>query len=485
MDTALGFITDETLDAVKKAQTSGVTSTTGLVGFDLSGVVSLVPVNTPFFNRIKTEQGDGSAAANWKALLNVNGSQPNPFTGFDAGGALVQLSEQDVVAPYRPVRVSGKVTRDSIALAKGYADAKAIASTNTLMQWRIQDNKALLGGQNFALPTIGTVSLSTSTTGGTIGNAVSVAVRCAARSAYNYYWGGSGIASTNQSITTGAGTTNSVTATVPAVKGAVAYDWFVAGFYVTTTEVNRLVVTSVPGANSTTVPALPGLSTTLPTAVPGADTSFSANSYNGLIASLAGDYNTATGVQVTPGTGASSGATFTSLDGGTLTGSSQGISQIDNLLLTIYNLAQLSPTMMLMNAQQANDTALKVLGTTFATTFLDPNPAASRTGLTAGASVARYINRASGGDPIEIVVDPWMPVGTIVFGTERVPYPNSNIANTFGRRVLQDVTQFDYGTSLTVGANGGPRDEWDQSSIETFVNRAPVTCGVLSNIAAG
>jgi hypothetical protein len=68
-----------------------------------------------------------------------------------------------------------------------------------------------------------------------------------------------------------------------------------------------------------------------------------------------------------------------------------------------------------------------------------------------------------------------------------VPYPNSGIANTFEVRTLQDVMQFPYGAQLdaTPGNNGGPREVWDQSSVETLVNRAPVTCGVLSNIQSG
>jgi len=98
---------------------------------------------------------------------------------------------------------------------------------------------------------------------------------------------------------------------------------------------------------------------------------------------------------------------------------------------------------------------------------------------------ARYINGSSGGDEIEIVVDPHVPPGQIIAITERIPYPNSGIANTFEARTLRDVAEFDYGASLIPGANGGPREEWDVSSLETFVNRAPVACGIISNISAG
>jgi len=475
-------ITEETLDAIRKAQTAGVIGTTGLYGYDLSGVVSLVPVVTPWFERVARKQGDGSQAAHWRALLNINNTQPNPFTGIDGGGNFVNFKELDVLAAYQPVRLSGKITQDAIALAKNYADAKAISVTGTLMQWRIAENKALLGGQNFALPAVGTVTLTPSTTGGSLATGT-VFLKAQARSPYNYYYGGSGVTSAEVSVAV-TGPTASVTATVVAMKGAVAYDWFASGatgteVYVGTTSVNTFTLKAL-GAVS--VPVMPSLSSTTPV-VTASDTSFSANAYNGLLATLSGDYG-ALGL-MTPGTGTDpSGATYLSLNGATLTGSAQGVTEVDNFLETLYEATHLSPTAFLMNSQQAKDIKNKVFGGGNAVTYLEPQ-GTGRVGATAGGSVARYINGSSGGDEIEIVVDPHVPPGQIIAITERIPYPNSGIANTFEARTLRDVAEFDYGTSLIPGANGGPREEWDVSSLETFVNRAPVACGVISNIAAG
>jgi len=238
-------ITEETLDAIRKAQTAGVIGTTGLYGYDLSGVVSLVPVVTPWFERVARKQGDGSQAAHWRALLNINNTQPNPFTGIDGGGNFVNFKELDVLAAYQPVRLSGKITQDAIALAKNYADAKAISVTGTLMQWRIAENKALLGGQNFALPVVGTVTLTPATSGGSLATGT-VFLKAQARSPYNYYYGGSGVTSAEVSVAV-TGPTASVTATVVAMKGAVAYDWFASGatgteVYVGTTTVNTFTL---------------------------------------------------------------------------------------------------------------------------------------------------------------------------------------------------------------------------------------------------
>lgn len=482
-------ITEETIDLIRKAQTNGITSTTGVTGYDLSVPVSLVPVNTPWYDRVPRKSGDGSLAAHWKALLNVNNAQPNPFVGLDQGGNYIKISEQDVLAPYVPVRVSGFVSRDAIDLAKNYADAKAIATVSTLMQWRIQENKGLLGGQAFALPTAPTPTVTfTGTTGGTITSGGTLNVKIACRSGLNYYWGGAGVAGSAGTATAGTTTsTNVASVSWTAVKGAVAYDVWVSSsttyVYYTTVVTNTATITSIPTVGQA-VPSLPDLYTTAPTAIPTADTSYSANSYNGLIATLAGDYGT-TGL-VTPGSGTSSGATFTSLNGATLTGTAQGVTEIDAMLLAIYNTAQLSPTAMLINGQEAQDIKAKIFATNAAVTYLDPT-AASRDGVIGGGSVAGYINGASGGDRVDIIVDPHLPPGRIVFITERIPYPNSGIANTFEARCLRDVSQFDYGAQLdtTSGNNGGPREVWDVSSTETFVNRAPVACGIISEIAAG
>lgn len=482
---AIEGLTQETFDMLMKAVTNGVTVGTGIYGYDLRPVVSQIPANTPVYDRIARRKGKGSQGANWNVLLNVNNLQPNPFVGADAGGNFVQIEKIPVFAPYQPVRVSGQCTRDSIDYASGYSNTKNIAAMQTLMQWRILDNKGIIGGQAYPLAAMGTVTLAASATGGTIAASTAVHVRVAARSPYNFYWGGSGAASTDTSVTTGStGSSNSVTATWPSVQGAAAYDIYVAGFYVTTTTVNTYTVTAVPTANAANPPKLPALYATAPTAVPTTDTSYSANAYNGLIAGLAGDYTT-NGPITTPGSGQfSSGASFTSLDGGTMTADGQGVKEVDTMLTNIFNIAQLSPTVMVMNAQQAVDLGRKVLGTPAAVLYLDPN--ADRSKITAGGMIGRYINKADGGSSVGILVDPAWPTGSISFLSEVLPYPDNDDSNTFEVSFLRDIAEYPYGAQLQAGVvGGGPRDVWDQSSIETLIDRAPVACGHMQNIAAG
>ncbi len=65
-------------------------------------------------------------------------------------------------------------------------------------------------------------------------------------------------------------------------------------------------------------------------------------------------------------------------------------------------------------------------------------------------------------------------------------FPSSGISNVLEARTLRDVAQYDYGSALVPGgALGGPRDVWDVSSFETFVNRAPATAGLITNVKTG
>jgi len=498
MTTPMEALSADTLESIKKAQTTGITVGTGITGVDLSGLISLIPVRTPLFDRIQRVTGAGSDNASWKALTNMNTQQPSPFAGREAGGKKVVFNEAQVYAQYQPLRMVGQYTLDARDLAKDYADVKAISVAGTMHQWKIAANKAYHGAQAFALPAIGTVTLTELTSGGVIPASSPVFVKAQARSGQNYYWpnwdgtAGSGIASAEATLTTAAAAGHSVVAAVAEVPGAFAYDWFVSGTtgtekYYTTTTVNTVTITVVPTVNAATAPKIPAMTTVVPTAPATVDTTIGKGSdgtisaFNGLHATLYGDYGANS--LVTKGTGTASGATLISLDGGKLTLGGQGVNEIDNLLIALWESADLSPSGLIMNGQQSKDIAARVFSAGAASTFLQPN-SENRIGVTAGGSAAQYVNPVTG-DVIPIIVDPHAPAGRIAAITDHVEYPNAGITNTLEARTLRDVSQWDYAVAHAVGAGGGPAEVWDVSSMETFVNRAPVTMGVISNISKG
>ena len=483
-------VSEETLALLQKAQTTGITAGTGVVSYDLTGVVSLIPVVTPFRDLVpRVKSTEGNRTAIWRAFLNVTSSQPSPTPGFDYPGNEVIFSEQDFQTPYSNISLAGFVTQDALDLAQGLTDPYADATLQVLNNWLIGEDRLLIGGQAYALAQPGTITKSTATTGGSIAASTTVYVGVAARTGYNYYYGGNSQGrSTSQA--TGSGTsTNTVTASVAAVKGAVAYDWFQSAdgstwYYYTTTTTASVTMTSVISSNNAlpSQTSCPDLYTTVPTYNGSADNgSANANNPNGLIASLTGDYSSA-GAWETSGTGTTNPAVYTDGGGSALSLSGGSVTQIENLFASIWNQVKTSPTALMVNAAQAQEIANLVLGSTSATTFLttDEN---NRVNTTAGGRVGQIVNTPAGGVTVPIEVHTSLPPGTIIARTDRVPFPSSNISSTLHVRTLRDTSQYDYGINRTSGTGGGPRKEFEIKSIEALVNYAPVSMGVLSNVS--
>lgn len=480
-------MTEETLAAIAKAQTTGLLESTGVYSYDLSGLVSLIPVVTPFRDIVSRKGAQqGNPYAVWRALMDVTNSQPDPSMGFDKAANEVVFNEQDFQAKYMPTGLAGLVTQDAVDLAKGLADPYAVATFGVLNQVLIGDDRKLLGAQSFALKQPTGLNLAQQSTGGSIG-AVAVHIGVAARTGSGYYYGTGNSRAAVATTTFGSGTTNSVLATVTAVKGAVAYDWFYSAdgatwFYYTTTTVNTVTVTQTISANNALPTTLPDLSTVVPTLDSAADNgSANANDYDGFLASITGDYDS-NGKFVTVGTGNGNGAVFQSADGAALTLTGGSVSQIETLFAAIWNKVKCSPTALMMNSSEAQKIANLVLSQPSAVTYLNTDEA-GRVNVTAGGRVGQIVNTPAGGKTVPIEVHVSLPPGTIIARTDRVPFPQANISNVLEYRALRDTSQFDYATNRVANtAGGGPRKEFEIRSVGAFVNRAPVAMGVLQNV---
>jgi hypothetical protein len=491
-------VSEDTLAAISKAQTTGILESTGIYSYDLSGLVSLVPVVTPFRDIVARKQSpDGNPYAVWRAIMNLTNSQPDPSMGFDYAANEVSFLEQDFQARYKPTGFAGLVTQDAYDLAKGYGDPYAIATFQVLNQVLIGDDRKLMGGQSFALAQPAAPTLTQHATGGTIG-AVTAYVGVAARTGSGYYYGSGNSQGNSASTTFASGSTNSITATVTAVRGAVAYDWFYSAngttwYYYTTTTTNTVTITSTISSNNAlpSATAAPDLSTSwkgtanaVPTYNAAADNgSANANDYDGFLASLAGDYN-GSGQWVQPGTGTANPSIFNSLNGAALTLTGGTVTEIENLLfLPLWQQVKCSPTAIMVNAVQAQEIANLILGASSATTYLNTD-ASGRVSVTAGGRVGEIVNAPAGGVTVPIEVHTSLPPGTIVARTDRVPFPQANISSVLEYRALRDTAQFDYGISRVANtAGGGPRKEFEIRSVGAFLNRAPVAMATLSCVA--
>jgi hypothetical protein len=491
-------ITEETLEAISKAQTTGIQEGTGIYSYDLSELVSLIPVVTPFRDLVAREKStDGNPYAVWRAIMNVNNAQPDPSMGWDYAANEVIISEQDFQAKYQPTGLAGLVTQDAYDLATGYSDPYAVMTFNTLNQVLIGDDRKQMCAQSFALARPSAPTLSTATTGGSMPATTTVYVGVAARTGSGYYYGSGNSQGNSASIATGAGSTNTVTGTVPAVRGAVCYDWFQSAngttwYYYTTTTVNTVTMTRTISSDQALPSAIvcPDMTTMwqgtagVPTYNASADNgSANTKDYDGFLASLAGDYS-ATGQWVTAGSGTTNPSVFHSLDGAALTLSGGSIAEIENyLFLPLWNSVKCSPTAIMVNAAQAQEMANLILSQPSAVTYLNTDEN-GRVNVTGGGRIGALVNAPAGGVAVPIEVHVSLPPGTIVARTDRVPFPQADITNVLAQRCLRDTAQFDYGISRIANqAGGGPRKEFEIRSVSAFVNRAPVAMGVLSNVA--
>lgn len=462
-------VTEETLAAIKKASTTGITEATGIYSYDLSGLVSLIPVVTPFRDIVPRKKSlDGNPFATWRAIMNLTNSQPSPFMGFDYAANEISVEEQDFQARYKPSGFDVTVTQDAFDLALGYGDPYAIGTFNCLNQVLIGDDRGQLCAQSFALAAASAPVLSTATTGGSISSGATVHVGVAGRTGTGYFYGTGNSQGAAQSITVGTTTsTNTVTATVTALRGAVAYDWFYSAdgttwYYYTTTTVNTAIITHTISSNnalpsSTQCPDMTTMwkgSAGVPTYNGSADNgSADSSQYDGFLASLSGDYN-GTGQWVTAGTGTANPSVWNSLNGAALTLTGGTVAEIEaNLFQPLWTAIKASPTAIMVNAAQAQEIANLVLGSTSATTFLNTD-ASGRINVTAGGRVGEIVNAPAGGVTVPIEVHVSLPPGTIIARTDRVPFPQANISSVLEQRCLRDTAQYDYGVSRVANTAG-------------------------------
>lgn len=490
-------ISEETLE-IFKAATNGITSSTNILGVDLSDLISLVPVNTPYRDELaRTGPNMGSDVAMWEALLNINNQQPKPSVAFDGAGRLAKNQLMKVTAPYFPMAMGYTVTRDAIARSRGYADAKARAIFSAINQWKIGEDKMAFGAQNFALARPAAPTLAQSDTGGSIAASTTVHVGVAARTGSGYYYcdgdetgtgkGNSQGNTATVTTSTVAAATHSVAASIASVVGGACYDWFYSAdgatwFYYTTTTVPSVVITStITAAQVPPSATLPGLSTTVPTFNSAADNGSAGTAeFNGLLATCTGDYTTAGGPIVQHGSGTPSGAIIQDAAGAQFTVSGGGITQLDALNIAMYNSIQLGPSCYMVSSQESNSLGKLILNTPGAVTYLTMNDAAGRGEVVAGGRIGSYVNRLTG-EQVPIKLYPNIPPGTLVGRRDTVPFPDSEVGNVFEMRCLDDMYDYVYGSDR---ASGGPREDGETRAVETFINKALVAQAVLQSIAA-
>lgn len=463
---------------------------TGLVWYDLRPVVQMLyPFKEliPLISKLPRVAADGGTATHWKRIvgINVNNTSIGVAEGQRGGG--IAITEQDQTATYKTMGLESSVTFQARWAGKNLSPENlGIAVQATLRSTMIGEEQALILG-NAASP-LGTTPTPTLSAGGTTGNwggTVTVYVICVALSGYGNlltttynsvtlqggvpgqisrtnadgtvitFGGGSAQPSAEASLA-GVTTAQIVTASVTPVAGAVAYAWYVS----TTTGAETLVgVTQAAQVKLTKAgTALQQPITMLKVGSVYQDNSVNAYLPDGILSMIYGSvFGAPPGTPMATNTNlptltngtmtlASSGAIMVTMSNGNsgLTISGTNILEFDAVLQAAYDQYKLGFNSIKMSSLdiQASMGAFFTGGA--ASQFRIMFDANQETGkIVAGRRVTSYINKFFG-NTLDIELHPYLPPGTVLFWSDRVPYELAGVANILEAKVRQDYYQLQW-----------------------------------------
>lgn len=493
-------LTQETLDAIKTARATPIADAvakgfsqstsqlSGITAFDLGGPAKLLYVAPRMLgNKIPRVVGGMGIQANFKAITAINTAGITGGIGEAQRGANLSQTVAEYSASFRGFGVENFVTFEADMAAQGYDDVKAMAVKQALESLMVIEEKNILfGNTSVALGTTPTPTLTASTSGALA--AATQSVICIALTPQGAEQssvdmgvvdtvtftsadgspivqnGGTAVRSAAASVTT-LGASGSIDASVTAVRGAAGYAWYLGA-----AGSERLV--AITTFNSVVLKALNGAGQ-LASAVATNDLSTNGLVFDGLL---------------TQAFKPNSGAYYKSLDtgvagtGSTLTSDGAGgIVEIDAALESFYNKRKLSPTHLYVSARDMQNLRKKILSAGSGTPMLRFNVETNQGSVSGGSRLVSYFNpfgAATGVSEISIEVHPFMPAGTMLFYSDRLPYQASNVASICRMLMRRDFYQLDWAIRTRKWEYG----VYNDGVLQHF---APFSMGIITNIANG
>lgn len=433
-------------DAIAKAFTSPASATTGLAEYNLEqGARLIYPIDTPLRNMIPREVGQAGTQANWRAITAVNPAGESIGVSEGNRGGYNGYTEVDRFAKFVELGMEDYVTWKAERAAGNFQNLDELAVQMLLQATMEAEERVMLGGfSSVALGTTPTPAAATATTGGTVplasnlltcvaltmkgaqlssvGNGVKLPYTRTNADGSTDAISGFFAAPSAAAAATTTTTTSTVTGSVAVVPGAFAYAWFlgVAGsqLLAAITSINSVVLTG-PAAGTQNL-----------TALGSADKSTDALVFDGLIAQMVAAGSGSYQKSLATGT-AGVGTTLTSTGSGT-----GGIAEFDAAILSFYNQYRLIPTDIWISGSDQNAVKKLILaGNTNAAVFFQ-GPEGE---IKAGARVRTYTNPIGyGTTDLRLRVHPFLPQGTVLFTTEKVPYALSNVRTIMKMNLRRD-----------------------------------------------
>lgn len=490
-----GQTIQETLELIKGAYALNKTITTSnqLVAYDLQAPAkNLYPVVTPLRNKIPRVKGAGGTATNWRTVKSIIGSgyDSSPWVPEGQRSGRMSYSTAPVAANYVTIGEEDAVTFEAEHAAEGFENVRATMATRLLQKTMLKEENAILGGNtSLQLGTCGNATLSAAGTGATLPAATysvivvaltlegflnsSVAAGVATQKTVTgadgqtyVINGGSSMKSSSvtQAVTLG----QTLSATVANVVGAVAYAWYVG-------TVGNEVLQAITTINSLAVSA-PLTSGTQNASAITADLSTNSLGFDGLLTAAMKPANSAYYVTMPTGTAGT---------GTPLTASGRGsINEIDTMLKTMWDLYQLSATVLYVNSQELKNMTTKVLTNASGPLLRYDLPADGKQpyGLVANGTISWYYNpfTANGGQMIPVMLHPKVPPGTIIGWCEELPlwYQNNNVSNVAEVHCRNDYYQLDYPLTKRMWESGVYAEE-------VLAIYAPFALAIITGIGNG
>jgi hypothetical protein len=499
----MSSITQDSLELLKRALATpdnslakSISTATGLVAFDLQAPAkNLYPFVTPIRNVMPRVGGGTGTATNWRQVNAIIGS------GFDAMGWVpegqrsgqMSYSTSSNSATFVTIGEEDAATFEAISAGREFEDIQARMTFRLLQKMMLKEEMAILAGNaSLRLGTPATPTLSASGSGATL-PAATYFVKVAAVTLEGYQNSSvtSGVATTKivtgvdgKTFTLNGGSSNisgeasqavtlgqSLSCSVTALQGAVAYAWYIS------TSTGTETLQAITTINSLVI-STPLATGNQPQSVFTSDYSANPNyAYDGLLTTaLKMGSNAYVSILPTgtPGTGTP------------LTASGRGsVNEIDAMFQMMWNNFELSPTVLYVNAQELKNITTKVLSNASGPLLRYDAPADGSDGeyqLTASGVVQFYYNPFAiyGGLRIPIKIHPRVPPGTIIGWTENLPiqYQSNEVPNVAEIKTRQDYYQIDW-PIVTRQRQVGVYAE------EVLAVYAPFAMGVITNIANG
>jgi len=414
----------------------GISQGTGLVFYDLqTPSEKAIPLITPIRLMIPRRPGRGDTSHRWKAITSLDLTTTSEV-GEGHRGAAINTTVTPLSAAYAGIGLENPVTWEARYASQNFEDVRATAMQLAVYDLQQKEEWQLIGGmQTQGLGQVGTVTVGHGGAG-TVANATYY-VQVVPLTLFGYknlvlangiqpqvtrantdgttdvVNQGYGIASTIQNSGATGGSTN-LTATWASVPGAVAYAVY-AGL---TGALTLQTVVTAPTWTTTTTPTTTGQNITAWNST--LDYSFNNQSQQGsTVNSFSGLLNYAAAY-------ASNGMYFSDAAGTSFTSDGEGgVTQITNMLVSMFNNYKLGPTDLFVNATQGIQirNLCAANGSQPLVRMVTDGQSVDSKKFVAGYQIPDLLNPfPTVQQSIAVHVHPDIPAGTVLALSSRLPY---------------------------------------------------------------